>query len=39
MIMNLSSSLPIKVEINFTPESADTLPEMGSPIPLADGKE
>ena len=30
---------PINEEMNFTPESADTLPVIGSPIPLADGRE
>ena len=39
IIKYLSSSLPIRDDINLTPESAVTLPDIGSPIPRADGSE
>ena len=36
--MNCSSSFPMTVDINSTPESAETLPVIGSPKPLAEGR-
>ena len=37
--INLSSGSPISADIKLTPDSAFTRPDIGSPIPLAEGSE